>query len=76
MECLFCKGHMKRSAAPFSVERDGYHVYWHAIPAWVCTQCGEAYFEAHEVDVIQRALKALDRESATLALPASAEDLD
>lgn len=54
---------MTRSKAPFSVDREGYHVHWDAVPAWVCEQCGEAYFEAPEVERIQRALDALDREN-------------
>ena len=61
---------MQRGVAAFGVERRGYHVRWDAIPAWVCTQCGEPLFEAREADVIQRALAALDRESQKLA-PAS-----
>ncbi|MEO6554110.1 MAG: YgiT-type zinc finger protein [Nitrospiraceae bacterium] len=24
------------------------------MPAWVCTQCGEPYFEAKEVELIQK----------------------
>lgn len=66
MECVHCRGRMVRSTAPFSLDRKGYHVAWDAIPAWVCGQCGEPYFEAREVDLIQRALQALDRESAAL----------
>jgi len=66
MECIHCKGQMKRGTAPFSVDRNGYHVSWDAVPAWVCTQCGEPFFEAREVDLIQNALKELDRESASL----------
>jgi YgiT-type zinc finger domain-containing protein len=57
---------MKRATAPFSLDRNGYHVAWDAIPAWVCTQCGEPFFESREVDLIQKALKELDRESAAL----------
>jgi YgiT-type zinc finger domain-containing protein len=57
---------MEKSTAPFTIDRKAYHVHWNAIPAWVCTQCGEAYFEVREVDLIQKALSALDRESATL----------
>ena len=67
MECIHCKGRMKRARAPFSVDRNGYHVSWDAVPAWVCTQCGEPFFEAREVDLIQNALKELDRESASLS---------
>ena len=54
---------MKRSHSPFSVDRNGYHVHWDALPAWVCEQCGEPYFEAADVARIQRALAALDRET-------------
>jgi YgiT-type zinc finger domain-containing protein len=64
MNCIYCKGPMTRSRAPFSVDRDGYHVHWDALPAWVCEQCGEAYFEAAEVERVQRALEVLDRENA------------
>jgi YgiT-type zinc finger domain-containing protein len=66
MECIHCKGKMARSTAPFSLDRKGYHVSWDAIPAWVCTQCGEPFFESREVELIQKALAALDRESAAL----------
>ncbi len=63
MSCIHCKGTMKRGTAPFSVDREGVHVHWDALPAWVCEQCGEAYFESAEVDRVQRALSALDQES-------------
>ena len=64
MECMYCKGRMERRTTPFSMDRNGYHVSWDAVPAWVCTQCGEAYFEPREVDLIQKALRALDNETA------------
>jgi YgiT-type zinc finger domain-containing protein len=66
MECLYCKGRLIRDTAPFSVDRNGYHITWEAIPAWVCSQCGEALFENREVDHIQRALEQIDRETAAL----------
>ena len=57
---------MKRSAAPFHVDRNGYHLVFDIVPAWVCTQCGEAYFEEREVDVIQSAIKGLDQQAQQL----------
>ena len=66
MECIHCKGRMERATAPFSLDREGYHIGWDAIPAWVCTQCGEPYFETREVDLIQKTVATLDRESASL----------
>lgn len=65
--CIHCKGTMERGTAPFSVDRNGYHVHWDALPAWVCTQCGEPFFEGAEVDRIQRALTALDESQTTEA---------
>ena len=49
MECFHCKGKMVKGNSPFSVDRNGYHISWESIPAWVCTQCGEALFEENEV---------------------------
>ncbi len=71
MECMHCKGRMVRGKAPFSLDRHGYHVSWDAIPAWVCTQCGEPFFESREVELIQKALTELDRGSAALMTPVS-----
>jgi len=66
MECLHCKGRLVKGSAPFTIDRGGYHLHWDAIPAWVCTQCGEPLFEGREVDVIQTAIKALDKENGKL----------
>ena len=33
---------------------------------WPCPQCGEPYFESREVELIQKALVGLDRESSAL----------
>ena len=66
MECFHCKGKMVKRNAPFSADRNGYHISWESIPAWVCTQCGEALFEEHEVNHIQKALQQVDHETMEL----------
>lgn len=66
MECFHCKGKMVRKSAPFSADRKGYHISWEAVPAWVCTQCGEALFEENEVNHIQKALQQIDYETIAL----------
>ena len=57
---------MKKGTAPFSIDRNGYHISWDAIPAWVCEQCGESLLETQEVDTIQVALAILDRNTVSL----------
>ena len=71
MECIHCKGRMVRGTAPYSLDRKDYHVSWDAVPDWVCTQCGEPFFESREVELIQKALAGLDRESKALAATGS-----
>ncbi|MCC6590038.1 MAG: YgiT-type zinc finger protein [Bryobacterales bacterium] len=67
MKCVHCQGIMVRGQAPFHVDRKGYHLSLDSVPAWVCSQCGEAYFEEREVESIQRLLASLDAETADLA---------
>jgi YgiT-type zinc finger domain-containing protein len=66
MECLCCKAQMKKGTAPFSIDRNGYHISLDAIPAWVCEQCGELLLETQEVDTIQDTLAVLDQDTASL----------
>ncbi|MCE2449936.1 MAG: YgiT-type zinc finger protein [Candidatus Latescibacteria bacterium] len=66
MNCIHCRGQMKRSAAPFHIDRNGYHLVFDTVPAWACDQCGEAYFEEREVSVIQSATKGLDQQAQRL----------
>ena len=61
---------MKRSTAPFHVDRNGYHLVVDTVPAWVCGQCGEAYFDEREVDAIQQAIRSLDDHTRKLLIPA------
>lgn len=42
------------------VIRHGYHLLIDDVPAWICTQCGEVYFEEDEVNTIQDMLKDVD----------------
>ena len=62
INCIHCHGKMSRSTASFHVDRAGYHLSFDTIPAWVCNQCGEAYFEEREASAIQTAGDSLDRQ--------------
>lgn len=68
MKCIHCKGIMEYKTTPFQFARKGYHLMLDAVPAWVCSQCGEVYFDEDEVDAIQDVLKALDERTGRLAV--------
>ena len=66
MTCIHCRGRVQRSKAPLRVDRNGYHLRFDKVPAWVCSQCGEAYFEEREVAAGQSAIKVRDQQARRL----------
>jgi len=70
MKCILCKGSMKKGKAPFQVERDAYTVTLQAVPAWICSQCGEVYFDEKAVEAIQDMIRTVDGEAEKVALSA------
>lgn len=61
MKCMQCRGEMKKAMVAYTVDRQGYHLFIKKIPAYVCSQCGEKYFEEKEVRVIQSMLKVFEK---------------
>ncbi|MFC1816112.1 YgiT-type zinc finger protein [Thermodesulfobacteriota bacterium] len=57
---MHCQGKMEKGAAPFHIYRKSYHLTLDAVPAWVCQQCGEVYFDESEVDSIQEIIQTLE----------------
>ncbi len=70
MKCIHCQGDMRRGTTPFHVDRRGCHLMLDAVPAWVCKQCGESYFEENEVDAIQSLVDSLEQKTQALVLTA------
>ncbi|MDX2511620.1 MAG: YgiT-type zinc finger protein [Desulfobacterales bacterium] len=70
MKCMHCQGEMKKGSAPFHIDRQEYHLTLDAVPAWVCQQCGEAYFDEQEVDSIQEIIRAIEERAKKLSVAA------
>ena len=51
---------MVRGKTNYTLSRNGYHLLIDEVPAWICQQCGEVYFEGEEVDAVQDLIKTLD----------------
>ena len=60
MQCHFCAGELKKGKTTYTLNRAGYHLLIDDVPAWICSQCGEVYFEENAVDMIQGMIKNLD----------------
>lgn len=67
MKCIYCQGKMKKGTAPYHIDRKGYHLVLDMVPAWVCAQCGEVYFEGTEVTFIQDVIRSLDGQTERIA---------
>ena len=70
MKCIYCQGEMKRGTTPLHVDRKGCHLTLDAVPAWVCEQCGEPYFEEKEVNAIQDLVEAIEEKNEALVVTA------
>ncbi len=60
MKCIYCQGTMERNFTPFHISRKSCHLSLNEVPAWVCGQCGEAYFEEKEVELIQDMIRVIE----------------
>lgn len=60
MKCYYCGGKMAKGKTTYSVNKKGYHLLVDDIPAWICSQCREVYFEGDAVDIIQNVIKNID----------------
>jgi hypothetical protein len=60
---------MKRGRAPFRVERSGYHLLLDAVPAWLCSNRAEAFFEEAQANAIQDVVLLLDTKIEAITTP-------
>ena len=70
MKCHHCQGVLEYRSAPFHISRRGYHVSLDTVPAWVCTQCGEVFYDEGAVETIQQTLHALDKQMEQMRVAA------
>jgi YgiT-type zinc finger domain-containing protein len=64
---MYCQGQMETGTVPFHIDRKGIHISLDEVPALVCSQCGEAYFEEQEVDSMQALVKAVEQQTRGFA---------
>jgi len=67
MKCMYCQAEMKLSTVPFHIDRKGVHLSLDEVPAWVCSQCGESYFEEKEVDSMQALVRVVEEQTHRFA---------
>ncbi len=57
--CSECGGSLRRQAIEREFEREGVKVKLSGVKAWVCSKCGEVYFEPGGADKLAAAVECL-----------------
>ena len=69
MRCVICKtGEVKPGTTTFTVERDQMTLVLKEVPARVCQQCGEAYFDEATTQRIEEIAKAAELNGVQVAV--------
>jgi YgiT-type zinc finger domain-containing protein len=63
MKCIYCGGDMVRGKTPYHFDEENIHIILDEVPAWVCRQCGEVYFEETDVDSIQEFIQTVKKQA-------------
>jgi YgiT-type zinc finger domain-containing protein len=66
MKCVHCGGEMRRATTPLHIDRKGCHLTVDEVPAWVCGQCGEPFFEERELAAVQELARSVDEKCRAL----------
>jgi len=61
---------VEKTSISYTVDRKGYHLFIEKIPGYVCSQCGERYFEKKKVETIQNMIKALEEKLHDISVAA------
>jgi YgiT-type zinc finger domain-containing protein len=73
--CEFCQGKVEhnRTLAKFSFK--GQTIYVENVPLWVCSKCGEQYFDAMVYKRLEEIARHSNRISKTICFPLAEYDV-
>lgn len=63
MNCHFCQNKLKPKKVTYNINRQGYDVILREVPAFICQECGEVFFEEKSVDLIQSLIRDIDKKT-------------
>ncbi len=59
MNCFMCKGNLEEKKVNYIVDFDNTIIIVKGVPAKVCTQCGEQYFDDEIAENLEKIVKQL-----------------
>ncbi len=67
--CSFCDGELENSTVQHPYHWQGRIYLFENVPAQVCRQCGEKYFDARVVEAMERAVLKKTKPRRTVRVP-------
>jgi YgiT-type zinc finger domain-containing protein len=68
-ECEFCEGVVEHRQIRTEFHYHGQTIYVDNVPAWVCSKCGEQYFDAPVYKRLEEIAKRSDQIQETICFP-------
>lgn len=68
-ECGVCKGKLKKQLLTYSQYLDGQFIIVENVPAWVCEQCGERFYDPEIVEKLQNLVWSQVKPVRTISVP-------
>ena len=69
MTCSFCDGELEERLVQHEYRWEGNLIVFEDVPARVCRQCGEKYFDAAVVKAMERAVLGQPKPKRVLQVP-------
>jgi len=69
MSCSFCEGELEERTVQHTYRWEGELFVFEEVPARVCRQCGEKYFDAQVVKAMERAVLSRPEPKRILRVP-------
>ncbi|MBM4430970.1 MAG: YgiT-type zinc finger protein [Chloroflexi bacterium] len=67
--CEFCDGQVEQHVVRARFHFKGQTIYVDGVPAWVCTKCGEQYFDAPVYKALEDIARNSSRITKTVCFP-------
>lgn len=72
--CEFCEGRVERRVVRARFHYKRQTIYIDGVPAWVCTRCGEQYYDAAVYTHMEEIARHSDRIRDTITFPLARYD--
>ena len=68
MNCVMCKGNMKRGTTNYPIDRDSQFLLIKNVPALICDQCGEIFIDDNVFEKIEEIVESAQNSNVEIEI--------